>query len=877
MTRKKGIKTGGYTTDFTLSWVTSEHGEQWEQWRQYAAEWMTQLESGVGQKLYALRHFFASYLTQLAPYTSDVTLFFRGHGGHCASSGEFNQVLIAGGSKSDNYKIVNNTVVFVDYVIANHFSEPDDNGILFPIVKNPFTKIARNPNMTETVRTPLPYRNIQQLRKILCPYRRCKGQQSSTPWIGHHFKDWEWAVKNLVDGNKGCGWMQVDPNIIDHNDPDCVWRVRTSERNVKEHKVYEIWSPVAAMFIFIKLHLPLRSYQVRFLDSGEADTWRYEQGHWVINYHKFHYGTEKRPYGKGVFRRIYDSFSESYSAGLYIATNKTADQYKDEIDRGYTIPWQHDELLYWLEKLRNWQEKYNPITASTPATELDRNHFGQEKSFKQKQKMGDFCFLLRDAADYNLKGRTKPITLSSLRRPWFKLLSKLQRDLLASGQTLIDGSQLKFVKDYPEGTYSSRMLDTLFPPHSLRVSLITCYTMDTQLPLPVISKLLAGHTRLLMTIYYNKITPSVMAKKMEEAHSELTEKSKESLRLFLKDASLSQIQAKAVYNSGDSVAAALVNRNPIGWESRACGLCLVGGNTVCSDEVSTVGGCWNGGDVIEGCKNSRTIYGAVPHGPENCPRCRWFLTDASYLPELNAQFNQVSYKAHQAASLSVKIEGELYALRDEEFFSIENGRPFTRQAELQQLERRYEKQRVEADEYAKDYIAVFNLIHRIVEIENGRGDGDDGQKLVAVGTAEDLAVSMKFIETSSELLHLSLLCDDAEIYPDLLDDLRKTPAISDRSMALSRMLQKKGYKPVLMEMDKDAQLIAANALMRKMALIAHPTDKMEGYRIAANYIEAEQYMKDDGLLKAALGELRKSQHIKLSGGKLLPFKPKEIE
>ncbi|WP_209076866.1 hypothetical protein [Pseudomonas aeruginosa] len=208
-------------------------------------------------------------------------------------------------------------------------------------------------------------------------------------------------------------------------------------------------------------------------------------------------------------------------------------------------------------------------------------------------------------------------------------------------------------------------------------------------------------------------------------------------------------------------------------------------------------------------------YAPVPHGPENCIRCRWFITDASYLPALSSQFNQISYKAHQAASLAMEIEGELEALKDELFFAEEQGAPFTKHHELQVLERRYEKQKVEADEYAKDFIACFNLIQRLMDIENQRDEADEGQKLVAVGSREDLAVSMRFIETDSELLHLSLLCEDAEFYPDLQDDLRKTPVIAKRTLALSRMMMRKGYQPLLMEMDERAQLIAANALMRK--------------------------------------------------------------
>ncbi|WP_352311307.1 hypothetical protein, partial [Psychrobacter sp. W2-37-MNA-CIBAN-0211] len=76
--------------------------------------------------------------------------------------------------------------------------------------------------------------------------------------------------------------------------------------------------------------------------------------------------------------------------------------------------------------------------------------------------------------------------------------------------------------------------------------------MDSNVPIPVISKLLAGHARLISTIYYNKISPSVMADKMRYAEGELLENSDSSLRSFLKDASINQIKCNVVYNSEDS-------------------------------------------------------------------------------------------------------------------------------------------------------------------------------------------------------------------------------------------------------------------------------------------------------------------------------------
>lgn len=876
MGRTKGKKVDGRSSDLTFSWMLTTLGAEWNQWQGLAAEWMAEQNTTIGNKRDAMIRFFESYLAEYAPYAiGNIDLFFKGYQGHKCSSEELEKLV----KKTQNSPQaiqdgVNIPCNFIDFVIEKVFSEEDGNDNLVPLVQNPLSKIKLKGSLTETVRKPLPYRYIQDLRQILCPLpakteltvieqNLKQGEVLLPAYYYRHFKHWTWAQQQTGQSVKGGDgdWFYVEPDLIDRTDPDCVWRAKEVTRRIKggEYKkitVHQIWSPVKAMVIFMKLHLPLRTYQVRMLDSGEADTWRYEQGQWALNTkHDFALGTEKRPFGKGVFRRIHDTMIGLYATGLYINTNKTADQNKDELERGYIIPWQNEEVLYWIEKLRNWQEKYNPIAKPTDCTTLLLKHTNQKKSNKQLESMGDIAFLFRDAS---AKGddKYKPITSSVTAYLWYNLLLKLENQLAEQGNMLDNGERLKLVTDYPEDTPERFKVSTLFPLHSLRVSLITAYTMDTQLPLPVISKLLAGHTRLLMTIYYNKTTPSVMAEKMDEAHGELDAKSKQSVCIFLKDASLEQIQCKMVYHDDDSIQAALVNRNPIGWEDRSCGLCLVGGNTVKSDEVSTLGGCWNGGELIKDSKNAvHRIYDSVPHGPENCPRCRWFITEARYLPALNAQFNQLSYKAHQAANLSVEIEGELEALKDEQFFCEEQGKPFIKHDELQALQRRYEKQQVEADEYTKDWIACFELINKIIRVEETRNKDDTKDKLIAVGSEQDVSHALKFIETDSELLHLSLLCDDAEFYPDLQDELRKTPVIQKRSMQLSRVLMKKGFEPIFMEMDDKQQLIAANAMLRQMAKIAAPDDKLEGYRKVASYIEAGEYLTDNKLLSQGIHAL----------------------
>ncbi|EGQ8487217.1 integrase [Vibrio alginolyticus] len=865
----KDKKKDGRSSDLTFSWMLTTLGAEWQQWQELAAKWMEKQTTGLGNKREALTRFFEFYLSEYAPYAiGNIDLFFKGYQGHKCSSEELSTLV----KKTQNspeiiQKGVNIPCDFIDFVIEKVFSEEDDYGNLVPLVQNPLNKIKRQNSTTETVRNPLPYRYIQDLRQILCPWpdkteltvieKNLKDGEILLPAYHYrHFKHWTWAQQQTGKSANSTGgdWFEVEPELIDKTDPDCVWRTKEVTRKGKQITLHQIWSPVKAMIVLMKLHLPLRTYQVRMLDSGEADTWRYEQGQWVVNtQHDFALGSEKRPFGKGIFCRIHDSMTGLHSTGLYINTNKTADQNKDELERGYIIPWQNEEVLYWLEKLRNWQEKYNPIAKPTDCTTLLKKHIATKKSKTQLESMGEIAFLFRDASAKG-EDKSKPIPYTATDTFWYQLLLTLENQLAEQGNTLDNGERLQLVVDYPEGT--ARMVATLFPLHSMRVSLITAYTMDTQLPLPVISKLLAGHTRLLMTIYYNKITPSVMAEKMSEAEAQLEAKSPQSTRNFLKDASMEQIQCKMVYHSDDSIQAALANRNPIGWEERSCGLCLVGGNTVKSDEVSTLGGCWNGGALLNNSKGAASrIYASVPHGPENCPRCRWFITEARYLPALNAHFNQLSYKAHQAANLSVEIEGELETLKDEQFFCEEQGKPFIKHDELQALQRRYEKQQVEADEYAKDWIACFELIQKIIRVEETRNEDDAKDKLIAVGSEQDVSHALKLIETDSELLHLSLLCDDAEFYPDLQDELRKTPAIQKRSMQLSRVLMKKGFEPIFMEMDDKQQLIAANAMLRQMAKIADPDDKLEGYRKVANYIEAGEYLTDNKLLSGGIHAL----------------------
>jgi hypothetical protein len=489
----KGSKQNGRSSDVTFSWLTAERGAQWEDWRTLIACWLAIQHQGFSDKMQSLSYFSIYYLTRIPGGYSPAKFFELAQRNSLPNLLE----IISERNKPKRAAKMHNYITdFVGWVIANNFSEPDDKGNAIPLFANPFEKTTKTRlNDTETVYNPLPYAFIKELRQILCP----------KPF--GNFKDWTWAQyasgnarPNSITTLRGFDWFEVDSSLIDESDPDCVWRTRTVFRNNKKSEIYELWSPVHSVAVLVKLHLPLRTYQVRFLDSGEADTWRYQKGNWVLNdRHPFKNGSEKNTWNRGVFCRIRSVDVGEIMTGLYINTNKTADQNKDERSRGYTIPWQHEEMLYWLEKLRNWQEKYNPIIQPTHCAELENKHFNLAKSEQQKREMGSICFLFRDSS---AKGdnRRKPIPTMTLSKLWFYILAELECRVAARGQALSDGSKLRFVQEYPDDYFGSKVA-TGFPLHSLRVSLLTCYAMEGQVPMPVLSKLLAGHSRLLMTLY----------------------------------------------------------------------------------------------------------------------------------------------------------------------------------------------------------------------------------------------------------------------------------------------------------------------------------------------------------------------------------------
>lgn len=812
-------------TDASLGWVAREY-PQLEPWRVLAVEWLRGETRGINKKLAALAAFFERYLIRQGLPLDPAALLARD-----TTLPDFYQTACPDSAMGIEY---NNYIhAFLHFVLLREFSAPGDDGqpIISPAFRNPVPRMSRGglPRRDESVHSPLPYGYIDELRQMLA--------------AGPHFRDWQWAQSALGAeigrrGSSAPDWFEVTEAQIDRNDPDCVWRVRPLSPNYRGGQVLEMWSPVRWMVLLVKLILPLRTFQVRMLDSGEADTWRYEGGAWVLNPGRLAQGSERRPLQQGVFRRSTAlADGEAVSTVLYINTNKTADIAKSGPEKGYTLPWfsggqRHQDVFYWLEKLRTWQEKYNPISQRTPWSALDGRHM-KAKSEVQLASYPDACFLFRlpEACEAE---RHFPLSEATMWTGWFSLLEALEWRLADRGETHRNGTPIRFLP--PQEERSSR-ITTLFPLHSLRVSLITALALEGQVPFPILQKLV-GHSRLLMTLYYTKPGATHIREVLLGAAERLDTAKEESIQTFLLDTEHGVLLEQAICNSVPSLAAAIPQhpaaRNPVGWLPMHHGLCLVGGNTSETEENSAVGGCFNGGPNLG--SSSTPKYGPVPGGSRNCVRCRWFVTAPQHLPALACHFNTLAYGFDEARNACLARENDLQALKKDRADAEAAGQSFTRLDAYRQAERLWESAMKRFSDLAEDLVACWRLIERC-KAALAEHTGDSTQ-LVAAGTLCD--VQAVFEETESELLQLAGVCESVELYPDL----EPGKAVFRRSQLLDAVLYRDKLPPLFMLLSEQEQLLVGNAFMRHLAQQMNPLNPALGQREVIHLMDTGKRLSD---------------------------------
>ncbi|WP_429349598.1 VPA1269 family protein [Paraburkholderia sp. Clong3] len=377
--------------DRTFAWAT-EHEPTLSDWRHAMSQWLSDQRQGL-----ALRTYMAERALQ---YLIDNPNLPRTVAAYCDRKASIEPtwsewVDARRWADSSRRHYTNYFADFFDWYLATVLTGEDDFGrpVASPNHYNPITRLAVRARQAETHREALPLRYLHELVRIVTE------------------NDYAWP-KTL----RGDYFM---------------WKNPVTGEFSKQ------WNPVRAYAILVKLMLPLRTYQVRMVDSGEADTEQYDGKEWLPNTGRLAPKKERRRQTRrGFLRKFDDAVTGREFTGFFVNTNKTADSGKDQNDRGYEIPWQHDEVIRIARELREWQETFNPVTASLPWQAIHDRTVLRSYTPEMLRLREPACFLFRDpCAVYP----SEPVLDSRLQVFWALLLRQLETRVLARGERLANG------------------------------------------------------------------------------------------------------------------------------------------------------------------------------------------------------------------------------------------------------------------------------------------------------------------------------------------------------------------------------------------------------------------------------------------------------
>jgi len=662
---------------------------------------------------------------------------------------------------------------FFDWYVDVKLCMEDDYGrpVRSPELYNPIVRRKESKGPAETAREALPTRYINELIHIITE------------------NNFEWPKKSSED-------------YITHYD-------------TASNSWLKVWSPVRAHVILMKLYLPLRSYQVTMLDSGEADAEIYRDKRWEVNTSSI----AKRASGStqnGFLRRFRDRTLGTDFVGFYVNTNKTADRFKDTKDRGYEIPWQHDEVITLVQNTIKWQSTYNPIHEPTRWSDLTNPIFTRNFTEAQLKARGTTCFLFRDP---NKARKDQPIFPSRLGHYWRKLLDELEKRVAARGETLPNGKPIRFIASRSEKGVPMR---ALFDLHSLRVSILTALSVEGGVPLAILSKCVAGHATILMTLYYLKPGVAYISQQLAEAQERILSREKENYLRFLQDCNLKEAEAVVASNNQVGVHA-LQNNNPTAWILGDLGICPVGGSM-----------CMTGGPKSTSEKN-RNDHQPTPGGPRNCIRCRFFISGPAFLGGLVAHFNSVGIELIDASVRLRQTEKDIIDLENRLSESNELNPMESRR--LDALYGRRETALSQLDEIAHNWHATHAMIDRakaLIKTEPLTQPNGSTVRLLAGGDISDISTAL---EKATEFELFNNVCQHATIYP--------APTVPSatlrRGKLLDAMLIRNDRRPVFATLTDDQALAVGNELVN---LLYARLGSIESQRI----IDGSRMLEASGML-----------------------------
>ncbi len=554
-----------------------------------------------------------------------------------------------------------------------------------------------------------------------------------------------------------------------------------------------IWSPVRAIALLVKLNIPARTRQVLTMGSGEDDTWRFEAdepydiacGPKSGTFHKNnqHIAPKQSLHivQDGAFRRI-PRWGGGFACHFFFNNNKTADINKDLSSHGYVMPWEEMKAIGYLLYLRDWQESHNSAHSKTCWNDVEWLRLNKDFSLMNRR---NTYFLFRDPSNERNPNRLHPLTPPRLTLLWNELIGELERRMNILKTSIENPLIDKFVISRDErGRPSSVKWDL----HSMRVTILS-YLHDNGVPLEYLKEL-AGHSSIQMTSYYSVIDPEKMAFVLREATATWKGMAPAEWGTYLRGVQREKVRDLLVAKDV-AVLERVFMGDRDGLTVMDHGLCLVGQSM-----------CHQGLEILD--EDGKKNHVPVPGGKGNCVRCQYFATGPAWLPGLGAHFNWLTLRLTKESRILDPLKEEYQRYLEEFRECLRECKPFANRQKLDRASNAHDTANAKTNELGHSWQATYRLWEQTRELARRESHSPgSAMSLIVQGGIEAMEFALQKCHPTDLLARI---CDTANLFPAVS---QPSEANQDLCCSLDRMLFNNGIPGLLVTLGEEEKRVVA--------------------------------------------------------------------
>jgi hypothetical protein len=402
------------------------------------------------------------------------------------------------------------------------------------------------------------------------------------------------------------------------------------------------WQPSRGMALYLMVSIPLRLFQVRWLDSGVADEYIWNYGA----------ATPERNVGQlataGTKNGIFQPdealvFDGAARISIHVTTNKNQAWRAGSRMAPFNIPWPLDDVYKILEMQRSWA--FHVVkNVYSKSVKADFTAISPEI----ESLLPEFHPLFRD---YSTKAALYPVSRAKVEYLWILVCEEAEKRLKAAGRN-IQLVRRRNIPSVPEDE-----LAAVYDMHSLRVT-GTTWLLAKGVPIHIISEYVLNHGAITTTYVYDR-TEIASARAALAARLTLDSTQTESIEAL-------QMLLRSL-DDGSPLSATQV-RGIVGNEKYRSFFLHRGEGDVNSDALSRAsnGSLWR--TMIDGicpggdCETGGPDGAPVEAGPGRCGDCRYFLTGTAFVFQQAHRCNMLMYELQQLIHEESKLKSARRAM-----------------------------------------------------------------------------------------------------------------------------------------------------------------------------------------------------------------------